>query len=361
MDMLDSPSPAEFCQWFESHLDSVQEVVKNKIEGAKNDLDSVQEVLKNKIEGAKNDLDSVQEVVKNKILGAKNDVRTFYANALESHCNEKKKILSQIELSKQNLAERIAWFEANQKKMREDELDKEMKQLKSMNDLYQNTKGILNIKLREIDEKIANLKEIRNVDSVGSIVSPKTPSKKVAPRAKDKRAQRKLNESVIMNEQKEMTPKQRKIHSAMQPNLLQLKKEGDIPAENNLSCLTCGKQFTNAATFSAHCVRHSVKGKNGVIKLRCRTAGCSFTTGKQEDLANHTRKTHTSESLFHCSLCPAGVRAAKFFTYSAKEMHERNHGDERKEQCLKATSSDGSILCGRFFTKTVGACKLRHV
>ena len=67
--------------------------------------------------------------------------------------------------------------------------------------------------------------------------------------------------------------------SAMQPNLRQLKKEVEIPAENNLSCLTCGKQFTNAATFSAHCTRHSVNGKNGVTKLRCQTAGCSFTTG----------------------------------------------------------------------------------
>jgi len=322
MDMLDSPSPAECLQWFESRLDSVQEFVKNKIEGVKN------------------------------------DVRTF--NAMESLRNERKKILSQIEVSKQNLAEHNEWFQRKQKEMRVDELVKERKQLESMLALHQNTKGILITKLREIDEKIADLKERRNVDSVGSIVSPKKPSMKVAPTAKDKRAQKKLNESVIMNEQKEMTTKQRKTHSAMQPNLRQLKKEVEIPAENNLSCLTCGKQFTNAATFSAHCTRHSVNGKNGVTKLRCQTAGCSFTTGKQEDLANHTRKTHTGESLFHCSLCPAGVRA-KFYSYSAKETHERKHGDESKEQCLKATSSDGSILCGRFFSKTVGACKFRHV
>jgi len=339
MDMLDSPSLAEYLQWFESRLNSVQDLMKNEIEAVKN------------------------------------DVGTF--NAMESLRSEKKKIATLIETSKQNLTEHYEWFNRNQNEMPGDEHAKELerKELESMIAVHQNSKRVLMIKSREIDEKIAymiksreidekiaNLRERRNVDSVGRIVFPKKSSMKVAPTAKVNRAQKKLNESVIMNDQQEMTmtSKQRKIQSAMQPNLLQLKKEGDIPAENNLSCLTCGKQFTNAATFAAHCILHSVTGKSGATKLICQTAGCDFTTGKQEDLANHTRKSHTSESLFHCSLCPAGVRA-KFFSYSAKETHERKHGDVSKEQCLKATSSDGSTLCGRFFSKSVGACKSRHV
>jgi len=333
MDMFASASPsvAEYLQWFESRLDSVKDSLMTEIEAVKN------------------------------------DVGTF--SAMESLRNEKKKIATQIEKSKQNLVEHNEWFEMKKKTMLEDEHAREWKVLESMIALHQRSKEVLGNKLREVDEKIANLRERRNLDSVGRIVSPKKPSMKVAPTAKNKlfqslgltkRAQKKLNESVIMNEQKEMTTKQRKIQSAMQPNLLQLKKEGDIPAENNLSCLVCGKQFTNAASFAAHCLRHSVNGKSGETKLRCQTAGCSFTTGKQEDLANHARKIHTSESLFHCGHCPAGVRA-KFFSYSAKEAHERKHGDVTKEQCLKATSKDGSILCGRFFSKNIGACKLRHV
>ena len=192
MDMFASASPslAEYLQWFESRLDSVKDSLMTEIEAVKN------------------------------------DVGTF--SAMESLRNEKKKIATQIEKSKQNLVEHYDWFEMKKKTMLEDEHAREWKALESMIALHQRSKEVLDNKLREVDEKIANLRERRNVDSVGRIVSPKKSSMKVAPTAKNKlvkvglakRAQKKLNESVIMNEQKEMTTKQRKIQRQVYRNAL---------------------------------------------------------------------------------------------------------------------------------------------
>ena len=67
-----------------------------------------------------------------------------------------------------------------------------------------------------------------NVDSVTSSVSPRKPIRKDSAIAKVKfvqglgfeRAKKRLNDSVIMNEQKEMTNKQRKIQRQVYRNAL---------------------------------------------------------------------------------------------------------------------------------------------
>ena len=100
-----------------------------------------------------------------------------------------------------------------------------------------------------------------------------------------------------------------------------LKTEAHPP--NLFACNYCPKSFTSAAPLAAHLTNHTV----GDV-MDCPFPMCTWHSHDQQKLTQHMRSKHTKEQLFNCYSCEA-----KFSTFNAKTAHERNHTDQRLEQC----------------------------
>eukprot|EP00092_Neocalanus_flemingeri_P108823 GFUD01139770.1.p1 GENE.GFUD01139770.1~~GFUD01139770.1.p1 ORF type:complete len:310 (-),score=85.81 GFUD01139770.1:259-1188(-) len=91
-----------------------------------------------------------------------------------------------------------------------------------------------------------------------------------------------------------------------------IKVEENYPA---YSCPHCPCQLTSAATLVSHLVKHFPVDD----VFHCPFPGCPFWS-EFEGLTRHFRSIHTSEMLFHCSMC-----SFELPSYSSLVDHERKH------------------------------------
>eukprot|EP00092_Neocalanus_flemingeri_P074713 GFUD01092444.1.p1 GENE.GFUD01092444.1~~GFUD01092444.1.p1 ORF type:complete len:346 (-),score=102.15 GFUD01092444.1:181-1218(-) len=101
------------------------------------------------------------------------------------------------------------------------------------------------------------------------------------------------------------------------------------------SCPHCPCQLTSAATLVSHLVKHFPADD----LLHCSFRGCPLWS-TFEGLTMHARSIHTSEMLFHCSMC-----SFELPSYSSLVDHERKHSNQQMKQCrtcLRFSKIDGA-------------------